>query len=162
MKTAEEWVRELELLPHPEGGFYREVYRSDEMVAGEGLPGRYGAGRCLGTSIYYLLRRGEVSRLHRLKSDEIWYWHAGGGAVVHVIREDGRYGARRIGEGGVPQVIIPRGCWFGATVEAGEYVLVGCAVFPGFEFADFEIGKREEMVRRYPGLRGVIERLCGE
>lgn len=110
-RTAEEWVRALNLLPHPEGGFYREVYRSTEVL--EHLPSRYGAARCAGTSIYYLLQRGDVSRFHRLKSDEVWNYHAGGRAVLHLLLEDGRYEQRKIGAdpdaGEVPQVIIPHG-----------------------------------------------------
>lgn len=159
--TADDWIRALGLLPHPEGGFYREVYRSPESAAD--LPSRYdGAARSLGTSIYYLLRQGDRSRFHRLKSDEIWHFHAGGSATVHLLLEDGRYEQRRIGtdmaSGERPQVIIPQGCFFGATVEA-DYILVGCTVFPGFDFADFELADRAALQQQYPKRAAIIELL---
>lgn len=162
--TADDWVRSLELKPHPEGGFYREIYRSAETLGAEQLPKRYGGARNLGTSIYYLLRAGDCSRFHRLKPDEIWYYHAGGAADVHLLTENGTYERWRIGgnpvAGDWPQVIIPHGAWFGATVEVGDYILVGCAVIPGFDFADFEIGERDTLLGLCPSAAAIIKRLC--
>jgi len=81
--TAEDWVRVLGLSEHPEGGYYREVYRSADVLSAEQLPQRYGAPRSLETSIYYLLRAGDRSRIHRLRSDEIWHYHARVGHAAH-------------------------------------------------------------------------------
>ncbi|HQO02357.1 MAG TPA: cupin domain-containing protein [Spirochaetota bacterium] len=153
------WIEKLSLEPHPEGGYYREVYRSDEMIQRESLPGRFTGPRACATSIYFLLPRGEVSRLHRLKSDELWYFFTGADIRVHMISEEGEYDSFVLGtsEGGVFQAVVPRGWWFGASVEGGgAYSLVGCAVAPGFAFEDFEMGDRETLLRRYPRHREII------
>jgi predicted cupin superfamily sugar epimerase len=85
---------------------------------------------------------------------------------MHLLLEDGRYEQRRLGvdpeAGEAPQVIMPHGCWFGATVDRGDYILVGCTVFPGFDFADFELGERESLASLYPRCKGIIDRLCGD
>jgi predicted cupin superfamily sugar epimerase len=159
MTTAQHWIEALHLQPHPEGGFYREVYRSSESIPRSALPSRYVGERSLGTSIYFLLRAGECSRLHRLQSDEIWYYHAGGSAIIHQFLEDGSYHPFPIGAEASPQVVIPRGRWFGATVQTGHYILVGCAVFPGFDFADFELANPSELLARYPAQQEIIRSL---
>jgi predicted cupin superfamily sugar epimerase len=156
------WIEKLSLEPHPEGGYYREVYRSDEQIPLAGLPGRFSGPRAFATSIYFLLPRGEVSRLHRLKSDELWYFFSGADIRVHMISEEGEYDSFVLGtgKGGVLQSVVPWGRWFGASVEgAGEYSLAGCAVAPGFAFEDFEMGDRETLLQRYPRHREIIIRL---
>lgn len=153
------WIEKLSLEPHPEGGYYREVYRSDELIPRDGLPGRFTGPRACATSIYFLLPGGKVSRLHRLKSDELWYFFTGGDIRVHIISEEGEYDSFVLGTGGksVFQAMVPRGCWFGASVEdGGEYSLVGCAVAPGFAFEDFELADRDALLRLYPQHRDVI------
>lgn len=147
MPSADEWITALGMEPHPEGGHFREIHR----------------GAC--TSIYYLLRAGESSRLHRLPSDEIWHHHDGGTAIVHVLHPDGRYELQRVGldpeSGTMPQAVIPAGAWFGASVE-GDFTLVGCTVAPAFQFSDLQLGRREVLLQRFPQHAAVINRLTPE
>ncbi|QDV32837.1 cupin domain-containing protein [Tautonia plasticadhaerens] len=164
MTNANTWIDRLGLQPHPEGGYFRESYRSADRLEGGILGGRYGAPRPASTAIYFLLTGEEYSSLHRLKSDEVWHFHAGSALTVHVIEPGGAYRAHRVGldldAGQRPQAVVPAGCWFGATVDGpGEYALVGCTVAPGFDFADFELADRDELTRRYPEHAGVIARL---
>ena len=147
MKTAQDWIESLRLTKHPEGGYYRETYRSQATV-GE---------RAVSTAIYFLLPAGEVSALHRIKSDELWHFYAGNPLAIHVIATDGRYSAIVLSADN-PQAVVPAGNWFGATVETG-YALVGCTVAPGFDFRDFEMAERTALLAAYPHHRQVIERL---
>ncbi|MDP6777355.1 MAG: cupin domain-containing protein [Candidatus Latescibacteria bacterium] len=162
--NADGWIKALDLQRHPEGGYYRETYRSEEEIPAAALPGRFQGPRALSTAITFLLPGGEFSALHRIKSDEIWHHYAGSSLTIHVIDPDGTY--RRIilgkdieaGEG--PQVVVPAGCWFGATVdEEGSYTLAGCTVSPGFDFEDFELGLRSDLIELYPQHRAIVERL---
>ncbi len=147
MPSADDWIRTLELEPHPEGGYFREIHR----------------GAC--TSIYYLLKAGETSRLHRLPSDEVWHHHDGGTVIVHVLHRDGRYELMRVGvdtdAGCEPQAVVPGGAWFGATVE-GDFALVGCTVAPPFQFSDLQLGRREVLLQRFPEHAALIGRLTPE
>jgi len=164
-RSAEYWIEHLRLAPHPEGGHFRETYRAAESTAGAHLPNRYGGPRVHATAIYFLLRAGEVSSLHRIKSDEIWHFHAGGPLVVFVIHPDGERWDLTLGpdpdHGQRLQAIVPAGAWFGAALGPGApYALVGCTVAPGFEFADFELADRHALVRRYPQHAALIEQLA--
>lgn len=165
--TPDYWIERLELDPHPEGGYFRETYRSEEDLSAENLPERYGSGRSLSTAIYFLLRGSQVSRFHRLKSDELWHFHAGSSVTIHLIDPDGSYSQLRLGSdpdrGERFQRVIPAGCWFGATVDDPDsYTLVGCTVAPGFDFADFEMGDRTTLSTQFPAYREVIERLTAK
>ncbi|PKL39790.1 MAG: hypothetical protein CVV44_06095 [Spirochaetae bacterium HGW-Spirochaetae-1] len=162
-----EWrdiVENLGLVRHPEGGYYREIYRSDETIAGEALPSRYSGSRAFGTSIYFLLPSAEYSHFHRLKSDEIWHFYSGSPLVVHCIDEKGVYAAHRLGgcmtEEESFQVVIRKNTWFAAeVVDESGYALMGCSVMPGFDFSDFELGDREFLLARYPHHGELIARL---
>ncbi|MCG3148315.1 MAG: hypothetical protein PCFJNLEI_01758 [Verrucomicrobiae bacterium] len=141
--TAQDWIKKLKLVKHPEGGFYRETYRATTMTG----------NRSASTAIYFLLPAGAVSRLHRIKSDEVWHFYGGSPLTVHVL------GAPSIAlSAGNPQAVVPAGRWFGATVT-GEFALVGCTVAPGFDFQDFEMGDRTKLLREFPGEKEIIERL---
>lgn len=158
--TAQEWIDLLKLEPHPEGGFYRETYRAPLEVSPPSHPGP----RSASTAIYYLLREGDVSTFHRLLSDELWHHYAGGSLTVHTLSETSGYGALRLGPdptaGERLQTLVPGGVWFGATVaEGSSYVLAGCTVAPGFDFADFEMARREDLLERFPDREGIIGRL---
>ena len=161
---AEAWIRELELAPHPEGGFYRETYRANEMIPASALPSRYAGRRSFSTAIYFLLRSGEVSRFHRLRSDEAWHFYDGSPLRLHVFERGGKYSAPVLGpkKGRASrfQLVVPKGAWFGAEVtERDSFSLIGCTIAPGFDFADFELGRRADLIRRFPGRRRLIERL---
>jgi predicted cupin superfamily sugar epimerase len=164
-RTADYWIERLDLREHPEGGYFRETYRSEEMIEHACLHSRYGGRRSVSTSIYFLLRGSQTSRLHRLQSDELWHYYDGSTVTLHIITPDGYYVTRRIGLDAEsnPQGIIPAGCWFGATVDDPDgFVLVGCTVAPGFDVEDFEMGSREELIGMFPDHRAVIEQLTPE
>jgi predicted cupin superfamily sugar epimerase len=163
-RSAADWIADLHLTPHPEGGHFRESYRAAEGIEGAYLPPRYGGGRVFSTAIYFLLRAGEVSALHRIKSDELWHFYAGGPLSLVVIEPGGDL--REIALGPDPardhtlQAVVPAGAWFGAAPQPGTaYSLVGCTVAPGFEFADFELGDRRQLARRYAQHAALIEQL---
>ena len=153
MKTAQDWIAALPLIPHPEGGYYRETYRSPMAVA---LPG-FSGERAVSTAIYFLLPAGEVSAFHRIKSDELWHFYTGQLLTIHGIDPAGGYSTIELGPG-QPQAVVPAGSWFGATVDSG-YALVGCTVAPGFDFSDFELASRSALLAQYPQHRPIIERL---
>jgi len=138
--TANEWIERLGLLPHPEGGWFKEVYRSSEQIAEDALPERFGGGRSFSTAIYFLLNAGEVSRLHRIRQDEVWHFYDGDALHLHRIRPDGEHIEHLVGRSGgaLPMAVVPAGDYFGAEVAGDGYSLVGCTVAPGFDFADFE------------------------
>lgn len=164
--TVEEIVRRLDLVRHPEGGWFRECYRSHELIPAEALPPRFGGPRSCCTSIYFLLGRGDVSALHRIKSDEIWHFYAGAALTVHVLTPQGEHRELMLGSdlasGASFQVVAPAGCWFGAEVSGvGDYALVGCTVAPGFDFADFEMGSRADLLLQYPSHAAIVTRLTG-
>ncbi len=165
MATADDWIARLELRPHPEGGWFRETYRAALEIPAAALPPRYGGPRPAATSILFLLRRGEPSALHRLASDELWNFHAGGAVRVHLLDERGGYESLLLGPRPERrerlQGLVPAGRWFGAEVEEGaDYALVGCAVAPGFDFADFELARRDELAARWPQHAELIARLA--
>lgn len=165
-RSAADWIARLGLVPHPEGGHFRETYRAAERMAGPALPPRYGGARAFCTAIYFLLRAGERSALHRIKSDEIWHFYAGGPLTLFLIHsDDGDLREIVLGsdpdQGQTLQAVVPAGAWFGATPYPGTaYSLVGCTVAPGFEFADFELGDRRELIGSHPQHTALIERLA--
>jgi predicted cupin superfamily sugar epimerase len=164
MTGAQAWIDGLQLRRHPEGGWFRETYRSDEVLPRASLPPRFGGDRAFSTAIYFLLDGEDYSALHRIKQDEVWHFYDGAGVTVHVIDGAGSYSAIRVGRdfraGEVPQAVVKAGCLFGATVtDPRSYALAGCTVAPGFDFADFEMPAREELCRLYPRHRTIIERL---
>ncbi len=161
MKDAEYWIEKLKLLPHPEGGFYKETYRSDEIINRDHLPKRFTGHRNISTSIYYLLQNGQYSKLHRIKSDEIWHFYDGCGLIIYSIDKNGKLTENKLGinieEGESPLIIIKAGDWFGAKVsKPGSYCVAGCTVSPGFHFEDFEMGNREELLKIFPEHKTVI------
>ncbi len=165
-RTARDWIRALDLAPHPEGGWFRETWRSAESVAGDALPGRFAGARALGTAIYYLLEAGEFSRFHRLEADELWHLYDGGPLELHLLIE-GRHEMLRLGldleRGESPQHRVPHGVWFAAMPARGaEFALAGCTVTPGFDFADWRLGPRHHLLEAFPGARDVIERFTDE
>lgn len=164
MKHADYWIQHLQLTAHPEGGYFREVYRSGDKMAPEGLPSRYTSSRSAGTSIYFLLRGGEFSAFHRIKSDEIWHFHTGTSATIYIIDPEGRLKESVIGpeiEAGEQfQVVIPYGHWFAARVnDPGGFILVGCTVSPGFEFEDFELADGGALSAEFPMHEALIREL---
>ncbi|AYY14486.1 cupin domain-containing protein [Actinobacteria bacterium YIM 96077] len=133
----------LDLQPHPEGGWFRETWRSDVQLR----PAGYDGERATATCIYFLLAPGEESRWHVVKSAEIWFWHSGGSLQIKL---GGRGEApalepeivtlgTRVQAGEAPQVVVPPGVWQSAQPTSEQDVLVSCVVSPGFDFADFHM-----------------------
>ena len=157
--TAQYFIENLHLEEHPEGGFYTSTFRSDHNLAVHNVE------RPLYTSIYFLLRSQDLSHLHRLKSDEIWYYHAGSSLTVHMIYPDGTYEAKKLGlnldAGEVPQIAVPKNTIFGSSVDDEDtFSLVGCMVAPGFDFADFELFTQEELLADYPQHEAIIRKMA--
>lgn len=157
-------VKGLNLAPHPEGGFYRETYRAAEAIPNAGLPARFHGDRSQSTAIYYLLRAGDRSKLHRIKSDEVWHFYDGDPLVIVAISPAGELTETKLGRdfaaGEVPQHVVPAGHWFGAIpAEGSAYALAGCTVAPGFDFADFELARRDVLLSDFPQHRDWIMRL---
>ncbi len=162
--TAEQIIRIHDLRTHPEGGYFRETYRSEEFIPGDCLPKRYAADRRFCTAIYYLLPAGSLSRLHRLASDEVWHFYSGGPLTIVELRPDGSSDRIVLGpevdRGHRPQHVVKAGAWFGAYPNPGtDYAFVGCTVAPGFEFEDFQMADRQEVLRHYPQEAEIIRKL---
>lgn len=163
-RPAAALISTLGLVQHPEGGWYRETYRSDEQIFGNALPDRFDGPRSCYTAIYFLLEQGDYSALHRIKSDELWFSHGGTGLTIHLLSADGVCSAIRLGAdittGEVFQAMVPSGTWFGAEIAGvGEYSLVSCTVAPGFDFADFEMGDRNTLLQQFPDHAALINKL---
>ena len=163
MKTrdAAYYIRSLNLLPHPEGGYYKETFRSEQQV--NRVDEATIKQAC--TSIYYLLEDVDFSGFHRIASDEIWYFHKGQPLLIHVIQKDGSLISHELSDEntGSFSVVVPAGLWFAAELKAGEgFTLVSCAVAPGFDFSEFEMAKRAELVSEYPQYQALLTRMCRE
>jgi uncharacterized protein len=166
-KDAQYWINRLGLSPHPEGGYYRVTYQSNLTIARSALPASYQGDRSASTAIYFLLDEGNFSAFHRIASDELWHFYAGRSLVVYVIDPDGNYSELDLGcdadQGEVFQAVVKAGCWFASRVkDAAGFALAGCTVAPGFDFADFELAVRSELIRKYPAQRRLIEELTRE
>lgn len=158
-QEIEKIVAELNMQPHPEGGYYAEVYRSPMEIPGK--------ERQLMTSIYFLLTSDNVSNFHRIKSDELWFHHAGSPITVHVLNEAQGHIEIKVGSdilsGEHPQALVKGGEIFGSSVDTSEsYALVSCVVAPGFDFQDFELFKRSELLDQFPAHSEIITRLTAE
>lgn len=154
--SAEYFIEKLEMISHPEGGYYKETFIAKEEIK----------ERKLWTSIYFLLKEGEVSNFHRLKSDEMWYYHGGSPLTIYMITEEGVLIEEKLGlnieAGEKPQVLVPKNYIFGSAMNEEGYALVGCMVSPGFHFNDFELFEREELLINYPEHEKVIKKLTRE
>ncbi|HUH58785.1 MAG TPA: cupin domain-containing protein [Candidimonas sp.] len=167
--TPAQLVRQLKLAPHPEGGHYRETYRSSQTV----MRGDSRLARSASTAIYYLLSDAAYSAWHRIQSDEVWHFYEGSPLDIHTLDAAGRLTTYRLGnpfgngsgndQGAVPdfQVIVPAGLWFAAElVQPQSYALVGCTVAPGFEFSEFELADAAALRTAWPRHAEIIERLA--
>ena len=143
------------MLPHPEGGYYKETYRASEIITVDR------GKRNISTAIFFLLENNDKSHFHRIQSDELWFFHQGEPLEILSI-QNGQLISTILGNnieaGELPQAVIPANTWFASHVknESG-YVLVSCTVAPGFDFADFELAERAALIREYPHLSQIIE-----
>ncbi len=169
-KTPDYWIEQLRLAPHPEGGFYREAYRASEQIPQAGLPERFSGPRSFATSIYFLLGTRDFSAFHRIRSDETWHFYEGCALELHMLDASGHAMVligRDVHRGEFLQYTVPAGVWFASRpsqldmpLEASEhYCLVGCTVSPGFDFNDFEMAERKQLLRDFSKHRSIIESL---
>jgi predicted cupin superfamily sugar epimerase len=167
MISANDIIDRLKLKPHPEGGFYSETYRSEEEIASESLPSRYGANRSIGTAIYFLLTADSCSVMHRLQSDEIFHFYMGDPVTMLHLYPNGQSKIVTLGsdllKGHQPQIIVPKNLWQGSFIASSNgYALLGTTVAPGFDFADFEYGDRKSLINQYPDQAEILTRLTRE
>lgn len=150
-----ELIDQFNLQAHPEGGFYSEEYRSEIT-----LPN---SDRQLMTSIYFLLPSEHVSHFHRIKSDELWFFHEGSPLTVHTLNENGHTEhlvGLNLSAGQTPQLLVKGDTIFGSSVnEENSYSFVSCVVAPGFDFRDFELFTSEELLKDYSGSEEIIRKL---
>lgn len=163
MHTAEYWIQNLDLKPHPEGGFYKEMFRSNIVISKDELPVGYKSSRRLTTSIFYLLRTEDYSRLHRLKSDEMWYFHYGSAIRIIYIDHEGKKHTKLLGanleKAEYFYLHIPAGNIFTAeVVDKDSFSVFSCVVSPGFEFDDFEMFDKEDLIQAYPKHASLFEK----
>lgn len=161
MSSALYWIEKFQMEKHPEGGYFKETYRSDESIPQHGLPKRFSGDRYFCSQIFYLLEHHEMSKLHRLKSDETWHFYEGLPIALYLISPEGNFSTITLGrgnEGFMLQYTIPHGYWFGAKVEAeAGFSLIGCTVAPAFDFKDFEVGNRKQLIKEFPEHQALIE-----
>lgn len=154
MKSAEYYIKNLEMEKHIEGGYFKESFLSVDEVRSD---------KKLWSSIYFLLKTGEVSNFHRLKSDELWYYHDGEALTIYMISPEGELITSQLGNnienGERPQVLVPKGYIFGSAMNNDGYALVGCMVSPAFEYSDFELFDREYLLNLYPEHKDIIIKL---
>lgn len=164
MHTANYWIKRLKLKRHPEGGYYKEVYRSDEIISAHFLPKRYQNDRNMATSIYFLLKGHDISNFHKIQSDETWHYYIGTALELFILKENGQLTRFLLGQNLENeehlQITVPRNHWFGARlVDTQSYALVGCTVAPGFHFDDFELADRAKLIAAFPRHVDLIEKL---
>ena len=157
-------IRKLNLQPHPEGGYFKEIYRSQGVINSESLGLEFSGVRNYATSIYFMLTSDTFSAFHKINQDEIWHFYDGSPIKLHVISESGNHTQHIIGKdifnGQVPQLVVPANHWFAATlVNENDFSLVGCGVSPGFDFKDFNLPSREYLLQKFPQHADVITEL---
>jgi hypothetical protein len=159
--SKEELIDLLDLQSHPEGGFFKETYRSEHSIPNASLAGNHEGDRSYGTGIYFLLTHDTFSAFHRIEQDELWFFHSGGTIELHMISPEGNHSTHLIGnniiEGERPQLLVPATYWFAAKVIGNvDHALVSCTVSPGFDFRDFVLPTREELTAQYPQHAEII------
>lgn len=163
MNTKEYWIEKLELEPHPEGGYYKETYRSNSIEKFSDTM----SVRNVSTAIYFLLTEGNFSAFHRIKSDEMWHFYSGDPISIFVIHKNDELEEIKLGldleNGEQPQAVVPADTWFASRVAPkGSFSLVGCTVAPGFDFEDFQMAQRTSLIENYPKHKQIISQLTRE
>ena len=165
MSITNQLIQKYNLQQHPEGGWYRQTYKSNEEIDANALPERFGANRAFSTAIYFLLEKGNFSAFHRIKSDECWHFYTGDPLVIYIIEQNGELKIISLGndleKGHSFQYVVPANCWFASRPAPGsEHCFVGCTVSPGFEFEDLELADVTELSVMYPQHKSIIKELC--
>lgn len=154
-------INNLELQSHPEGGYFKETYRSKGVIKADALDSDFDGDRNFSTGIYYLLTSNGFSAFHRINQDEMWHFYDGSPLIIHMLTPEGIYSKVEVGNdivnGQQLQYVVPAGVWFAAKVKESEsYSLVGCTVAPGFDFKDFELANRDELIKMFPDSEEII------
>jgi uncharacterized protein len=157
-------VKILKLEPHPEGGYYKESYRSQGIIGFNDPTSNFSGERNYCTAIYYMLTTDTFSAFHRIKQDEIWHYYDGLPIQIHEIKSNGDYLITTLGrevvKGEQPQFVVPAGSWFGVSIVGDNgYALLGCTVAPGFDYTDFELADRANLISEFPHHAEIITRL---
>ena len=163
MRSASDWIDKLQLVKHPEGGYYQEPIAAQKKKSHRrACRSIYWIARAFSTAIYFLLQAGQISVLHRIKSDEVWHFYDGGSLTIHVLDHHGNYVPIRLGGDRERQAVVMAGCWFGAEVTEGDYVLANCTIALGFDFHDFEMADRRlgVPVSRPPSIDRAVDEIC--
>ena len=165
MSIVNTLIQRYGLESHPEGGWYKQSYKSNEQIAARALPERFGTSRVFSTAIYFLLEKGNFSAFHRIKSDECWHFYAGDPLLIYIIEQTGELKVISLGSdhesGQSFQYVVPANCWFASRpAPESEYCFVGCTVSPGFEFDDFELADTTALSTIYPQHKPIIIELC--
>ncbi|WP_460219110.1 cupin domain-containing protein [Psychroserpens sp. MEBiC05023] len=161
MSSLEILIKTLELLPHPEGGYFKETYRSEGIISTSCLPSTFKTERNYSTGIYYLLKSEDFSAFHKINQDEMWHFYLGDAIELHMISEEGIHSKVYIGndiaQGQVLQFVVPKHYWFAAKVsKPNSYALLGCTVAPGFDFKDFTLATRGALIETFPQHKDII------
>lgn len=159
--SAIDYINNLQLIPHPEGGYYKETYRCSSIIEGKG---DFPFGRTYATAIYFLIEANNFSAFHKIKSDETWHFYSGNALEVVELTPSGKLKSTVIGpdilNGQFLQYTVAAGNWFASRVlNSAPFSLVGCTVSPGFDFRDFEMAKRQELLKTFPEHSSVITEL---
>jgi predicted cupin superfamily sugar epimerase len=165
MKSIQQLIHQFKLLPHPEGGWYAETYRSKHLIPKESLPAGFSGDRAMSTAIFFLLEQGNYSAFHRIQSDECWHFYAGDPLDIFILEPGGSLKIVLLGNnpeaGHLFQYVVPAKCWFASRPAAGsQFCFVGCTVSPGFDFADFELAESIKLIDEYPAHEALIRELC--
>ena len=166
MNIADKIISKLKLEPHIEGGYFTETYKNPYKVDGKYINENIEGKRPLSTSIYYLLKSGQVSKFHVLKFDEQWFYHSGSALLVHLIDHDGNLESVTLGpdvpSGEIPQLLVKAGVVLGAEVlDKNSYCLVSCVVTPGFDYRDFTLFESVDLIKKFPQHQKLIKRFNG-
>ncbi len=163
-KAAQIIIKNLNLTKHPEGGYYAEIYRSKDKINKEQLPERFNNPRVFSTAIYFLLTGDDFSSFHKLKADEIWHFYSGSSLILYEIDDENKLQksilSNDMNKNTTFTKVVKAGNWLAVEVmHKDSYSLVGCTVSPGFEFDDFELAKRDELISLHPQYRNIIQKL---
>ncbi|MEI8058585.1 MAG: cupin domain-containing protein [Ferruginibacter sp.] len=165
MPTTQQLISLYHLQPHPEGGWYKETYKSEQLIPANALPESFSGERAFSTAIYFLLEKGNFSAFHRIKSDECWHFYSGDPLLIYILMQDGSLQIIELGNnitaGQVFQFVVPANCWFASKpAPSSAFSFVGCTVAPGFDFTDFEMADATVLAAEFSAHAKIIHELC--
>jgi len=160
-------IDKFKLEPHIEGGWFKRSFQSEQQLSKDSLINCFTGTRYVTTSIYYLLPKGEISAFHQLLQYETWHYYAGDPIIIHWFDENGNHQSIVLGndyeKGQIPQLTIQPNTFFAAELAPeSEFAFVGCSVAPGFDFDDFSLAEKDELLSLYPEHADIIARLTKE